>query len=214
MSKRIVVVTGAGVSASSGIPTYRAQGALWSDETYEYRSHSSHYGNYLDYLKPKWYELYQTMKNASPTPFHEFVAEQGWEVITQNVDGLHQRAGSEHVIELHGTIMDWRKLKTGSPVFSVDTLTPSLTSPEGDGRVRPDAVLFGERPRRVKEALSWVREADVVIYAGTSGNVVPVADWYKEARYSILVNKEPWGDFDEYYEGETDMWARNNPIVG
>lgn len=53
-----------------------------------------------------------------------------------------------------------------------------------------------------------------MIYAGTSGNVVPVADWYKESRYSVLVNKEPWGDFDEYYEGETDMWARNNPIVG
>lgn len=211
----ITVVTGAGVSASAGIATYRDDDGIWQrDKDFERWNHKSHYGNHLPYLQPRWYEMYLGIRDAEPTEFHRYVAEQGWNVVTQNVDGLHQKAGSEHVIEVHGSIARWRDFK-GREVFPADELTRfadgRVLSPAGNPRVRPDAVLFEEEIRGRKRVAEWIRLSDAVIYVGTSGNVVPVADWHREAAYSVLVNREAWGEFDEVFVGDADAWAGDDP---
>lgn len=218
----ITVVTGAGISATAGIPTYRAQNSLWKDEKFEQYSNAKNYGNHLDYLKPRWVELAETMSKASPTLFHEFVAEQGWNVITQNIDGLHQKAGSENVIEIHGTMSKWRKLKSPSQdTFSFDNVQQErekvfaeILSKNGEmirsERIRPDIVLFGEQLRKAEDALNWVKWSDQVIYAGTSGNVFPVSDWYVYAQgETILIDPKPWGNFNKTFAMTTDEWARD-----
>jgi len=228
----ITVITGAGVSASAGIPTYRAQNSLWHDEKFHKYSHAKEYGNHLDYLKPKWLDLLTTMKNAEPTDFHRLVAEKEWNVVTQNVDGLHQKAGSQKVVEIHGSLLKWRRLKaTSDNTFSADLLqniNGDIVAPfesKNDnkkahdnsgvessltysGRIRPDIVLFGERLKNLDKALELVKWSDVVIYAGTSGNVYPVADWYVYSQgRTILVDPVGWGNFDKYYPSTSDEWA-------
>ena len=219
----ITVITGAGISATAGIPTYRAQNSLWKDADFEQRSHVKNYGNHLDYLKPRWVELAETMRQASPTLFHEFVAEQGWNVITQNIDGLHKKAGSENVIEIHGSMSKWRKLKSApQDTFSVDQvkqengrifaeLLDKNNEMKQVERIRPDVVLFGERLRQAEEALNWVKWSDQVIYAGTSGSVFPVSDWYVYAQgETILIDPKPWGKFDKSFAMTTDDWTEAN----
>lgn len=219
----ITVITGAGISATAGIPTYRAQNSLWKEKDFEQRSHVKNYGNHLDYLKPRWVELAETMRQSSPTLFHEFVAEQGWNVITQNIDGLHQKAGSENVIEIHGTIFQWKQIKNrDNTTFSFDNVQQErekvfaeLLSKNDEmirsERIRPDIVLFGEQLKKAEEALSWVKWSDQVIYAGTSGSVFPVSDWYVQAQgETILIDPKPWGNFDKTFAMTTDEWAEAN----
>lgn len=211
----ITVVTGAGVSASAGIATYRDADGIWQrDRDFERWNHKNHYGNHLAYLQPRWHAMYEAIRDAEPTEFHRYVAGQGWNVVTQNVDGLHQKAGSEHVIEVHGSIARWRDFK-GREVFPADELTRfadgRVLSPAGNPRARPDAVLFGEEIRGRKRVAEWIRLSDAVIYVGTSGNVVPVADWYQEAAYSVFVNREAWGEFDEVFVGDAEAWAGDDP---
>lgn len=204
----VTVITGAGISASAGIPTYRDQGSAWRNENFERMSHASRYGNYLETLIPMWLRMGENMLKADPTPFHYAVAERGWRVITQNVDGLHRRAGSENVIEVHGSIMEWVPLGRGAPRVPLEDLLSVEDAVDLDElRIRPDVVLFGERPHRVRECLEWVRGSDVVIYAGTSGNVYPVAEWMGLARRSVLVDPVPWGDFSTVFPVATDEWV-------
>lgn len=218
----ITVITGAGVSVSAGIPTYRAQNAVWKDEKFEQYSNAKSYGNHLDYLKPRWLNIAEKMNEAEPTLFHQFVAEQGWNVITQNIDGLHKKAGSENVIEIHGSMSKWRKLKSPpQDTFSVNKVQQEngrifaeLSQKNGEmkevERIRPDVVLFGEKLRQAEEALNWIKWSDKVIYAGTSGNVFPVADWYVYAQgETILVDPVSWGNFNKFYEMTADDWARD-----
>lgn len=218
----ITVVTGAGVSSSAGIPTYRAQNSLWADEKFHKYSNAKEYGNHLDFLKPKWFEMMQNMNSSSPTPFHHFVAKKGWNVVTQNIDGLHTRAGSQNVIEIHGSIRNWRRLKSQpNDVFSSDKvqerdgkiladLINKDNSVEPVERIRPDIVLFGEKLKKAEEAIRLITYSDVVIYAGTSGNVYPVADWYVNSfGRKILVDPVSWGKFDENYTMRADDWIKN-----
>lgn len=206
---KVTVVTGAGVSASAGIPTYRDQGGNWSDENFEKMSHAQRYGNYLPALIPKWLTMGSAMLSAQPTPFHRAIADRGWGVVTQNVDGLHQRAGSSGAIEVHGTLMNWRGLHAKSPgdLTLQDLLKVQGMVDVASLRVRPDVVLFGEKPRMVKDAMKLIRQSDVVVFAGTSGNVFPVADWYTLAPRSVLVDPAPWGNFSKVFPMKTDEWA-------
>lgn len=208
----ITVVTGAGVSASAGIPTYRDGGSEWTDPEFEKRSHASQYGNHLDYLHPKWLNMYRNMSKAEPTPFHQYVAEKGWNVITQNIDGLHKRAGTDEarLIELHGSLMRWRGLKDKN-FFHPDEIVVNndgkLVNADGKNRIRPDVVLFGERVNRAYDAESLIVQSDVVIYAGTSGFVSPVCDWHMSAKHSVLVNLQRWGKFHEFFQMKADDWV-------
>jgi len=191
-SRHCVVFTGAGMSAESGVPTFRGSGGLW--ERYRPEELATPEAFARDpVLVWKWYKWRQEIVyNARPNPGHYAIAkleEAGVvkAVVTQNVDGLHQRAGSKRVIELHGSLWRARCTKCGAvyrlekPVEEVPPRCPRCGS-----LLRPDVVWFGEPlPQEAwEEAVRLMAASDVVIVVGTSGVVYPAAYLPKLAKES------------------------------
>ncbi|MET1129287.1 MAG: NAD-dependent protein deacetylase [Thermoproteota archaeon] len=184
-SSYAIVFTGAGISAESGIPTFRGPGGLW--EKYDPMKYASIEGFMEDPIAAwKFYaERARVAVRAKPNLAHTVIAkmeEAGLvkAVITQNVDGLHRRAGSKNVIELHGTM--WR-LRCFNPYCDYvaelrkppEELPPRC--PKCGTILRPDVVLFGEPLPQdaLREAFYHAARADLVLVVGTSGVVYPAA---------------------------------------
>ncbi|ABO09379.1 NAD-dependent protein deacetylase [Pyrobaculum calidifontis] len=191
-SRHCVVFTGAGMSAESGVPTFRGSGGLW--ERYRPEELATPEAFARDpVLVWKWYKWRQEIVyNARPNPGHYAIAkleeaEVVKAVVTQNVDGLHQRAGSKRVVELHGSLWRARCTKCGAvyrlekPVEEVPPRCPRCSS-----LLRPDVVWFGEPlPQEAwEEAVRLMAASDVVIVVGTSGVVYPAAYLPKLAKES------------------------------
>ncbi len=223
-SGRVVVLTGAGVSAESGIDTFRDIGGLW--ERFDPDEVATASG-WLRFLISKPWEaieflsgLREVFARARPNPGHEALAELERlghlrAVITQNVDGLHQEAGSERVIEIHGTFTRRRCMDCGlretlsreAFVEDLDVMIAKLGSylvshPAHvlrrcacGGLFRADIVHFGEEVHDLPEAVKEVREAEVMIVCGTSGVVYPAAGLPGQAKdngaFLVEVNPEP-----------------------
>lgn len=180
---QVLFVTGAGISANSGIPTYRAGGSSWRDADLEKKSHASRYGMHLDELWNKhWGPLSVTMQNAEPTHTHRAIAEFQQSnpsiIATQNIDGLHKRAGSDNVAELHGS-MTVRCMRCKQAPLDVQWTKNAPVCPNCKlAKTRPDVVLFGEKLnlKLFKAMENFARnDADVIIAIGTSLNVFPAA---------------------------------------
>jgi NAD-dependent protein deacetylase/lipoamidase len=203
-AEHVVILTGAGVSAESGIKTFRDPDGLWSkfDPT-ELASVDGFISN--TELVWEWYQYrVDIVNNAKPNPGHKAIAEMEkifpkLTVITQNVDRLHQRAGSENILELHGNIVENHCFDCKIP-FDGKTDLPDKQlpkCPECDGRIRPNVVWFGEM--LPEEALSGAQMAtaqcDVFFTIGTSGQVYPAAHLPVQAKqygaYIVEVNPEP-----------------------
>jgi len=182
-SKFSIALTGAGISADSGIPTFRGRGGLWSRYRAEELATPEAFAR-NPVLVWEWYKWrMEIVFNAKPNPGHYALAELEKLgvlkcVITQNVDGLHQLAGSKNVIEMHGSIRRVRCVSCGyreilrEPPKSIPPLCPRCGS-----LLRPDVVWFGEPiPREALEkAFRLAEEADVILVVGTSGKVMPAA---------------------------------------
>lgn len=182
----LAVLTGAGVSKESGIPTFRdAQEGLWANFNPEDLATRE---GFMKNPRMVW-EWYDFRRNkvwdAQPNPGHYAFAElekrfPRFTLITQNIDNLHQRAGSQNVLELHGNIFRYKCLERNHPV-SLDLLSDSDASPphcpQCNSYVRPDVVWFGEMlPEAViAKAFQAADTCDVMIVAGTSGVVHPAA---------------------------------------
>ncbi len=202
-SKYIVAFTGAGVSADSGVPTFRGPGGLW--EKYSPEELASPWGFQRDPLLVwKWYAWrMRIIERAEPNAAHKLLASLEREgkvkaVVTQNVDGLHQRAGSKNVIELHGNI--WRARCTVCGYKWILKTAPKdeelpLRCPKCGSLARPDVVWFGEPlPRDALErAIDEMQKADLVIVIGTSGVVEPAASLPLMAKEqgARLINVDP-----------------------
>ena len=181
-SKRASVLTGAGISAESGIPTFRGAGGIW--EKYDYRKLATMQGFREDPgLVWEWYQLRQReMKKAKPNPAHETIAEmeahfERFAVLTQNIDGMHKLAGSRNVIELHGSIWRMRCPRDGT-IITLDAPVNEIPPLCQCGSIlRPDVVWFGEPlPSEVAEAASKAAaESEVMFVVGTSAVVYPAA---------------------------------------
>lgn len=208
---RVAVLTGAGISAPSGLPTYRQSGSGWSDPDLEAKSAASRYGNHLPELWQFWGALRAAATAAEPNAAHLALtrAQQrcadrdGWlRVTTQNVDGLHTDAGTLFVNELHGSIHRTRCMRRACRAVFTDDRLPEpgagLSCPTCGSRARPDVTLFGEQlpPGARQEAVEAMQQAQVCVYVGTSGNVWPAADLVSHARKAgalcVLVNADPW----------------------
>ncbi len=187
-AKRLVAFTGAGISADSGIPTYRGAGGLWSK--YDPDKYAS-----IDYFRrdPSYYwrffrdVRYPVLEGAHPNDAHAALARlestgRLGTVITQNIDGLHQEAGSERVLELHGNTRRFLCQQCAA-VFGLEIVWKRLseelppTCPDCGGGLRPDVVLFGEMlPETVlRQAMEAARSADVILVVGSSLTVQPAA---------------------------------------
>lgn len=180
-----IVFTGAGISAESGVPTFRGKGGLW--ERYKPEEIATPEAFEHDPRKVwEWYKVrMELIARAKPNPGHIALArmeEAGIikAIITQNVDGLHQRAGSKKVLELHGSIWRVRCINPGCGYKSRVREPPKEIPPHCPrcgSLLRPDVVWFGEPlPSRVwEQAVIEASNADLVLVVGTSGVVMPAA---------------------------------------
>ena len=189
-ARSVAVLTGSGVSAESGVPTFReAQTGLW--ERYEPQELATPEAYQRDpKLVWEWYSWRRELvERAVPNPGHEALAElerrlPEFVLVTQNVDGLHRRADSEHVVELHGNIMRSKCSVEGVVVEprEDDAVVPP-SCPGCGAYLRPDVVWFGEAlpVDALEEAFEAARGCDLFISVGTSGLVQPAASLPFEA---------------------------------
>jgi len=224
--RRIVVLTGAGVSAGSGLRTYRGPDGVWEEHKVE------EYGHVQALLErpEKTWKLFGAMRAplraAVPNAAHlalaraeaRLGAEQQFLLVTQNVDGLHQRAGSRNVVELHGNLGFTRCSNDACDlqpfVDDQDHAEEVPRCPKCSSVLRPNIVLFGEAIPfqagwQVKLAL---RDCDLFVAIGTSGLVAPAANFVRSAEYAgartIFINLEPMSPrnpaFQEEYLGRAE----------
>jgi NAD-dependent deacetylase len=197
--RRLVVFTGAGMSAESGISTFRGNGGLW--ENHDLREVASHEGWVMDpYLVLRFYnERRKQMRRCQPNEGHLALArlEEQFDVqiITQNVDDLHERAGSTRVLHLHGELTKVRSCKNPDyvRVLQGDEIHVGDLCPEG-GQLRPHIVWFGEEVPLFDTAVASVETADLFVVIGTSLAVYPAAslvDYVPAGVPIYLIDPEP-----------------------
>jgi NAD-dependent deacetylase len=195
--RRIVVLTGAGVSADSGIPTFRGAGGLWHDFRPEDLATPQAFKR-DPRLVWEWYEWRRGLiREAKPNAAHEAIARLGDALVsTQNVDGLHARAGSTNVVELHGNIFRVRCVREGNPRLHEEPF-PDLPPRCACGELlRPDVVWFGEALPHdaIARTVETIAGADLLLVIGTSGIVYPAAGFVSlHHGLSIEINPEASG---------------------
>lgn len=207
-AERLVAFTGAGISADSGIPTYRGAGGMWHKydparyaDIGQFLEDPSYYWNFFRDVR------YPVLREAKPNAAHRALArlEQRGDLralITQNIDGLHQAAGSLRVLELHGNTRRIRCMRCGNACTmdeayrQLETRLPPVCS-GCEGPLKPDVVFFGEAlPRGVlDEALAEARSCDLLLVVGSSLVVQPAATLPVAAKEAgarlVIVNRDP-----------------------
>ncbi len=183
--KKIVVLSGAGVSAESGIQTFRDADGLWEGHDVMAVASPEGWADDPELVLNFYNQRRQQLFDVCPNSAHEAIAElqdnYHVTVITQNVDDLHERAGSEHVIHLHGELKSVRSDQ--NPELSYyweDDLHLGDVAEDG-AQLRPDIVWFGEAVPMMSEAIDRVARADIVVIIGTSLQVYPAAGLYEYA---------------------------------
>jgi len=187
--RNIVILTGAGISAESGIDTFRSEGGLWEQHRVEDVATPEAFERDPD-LVLRFYDMRrEAIQTKLPNPAHVALArlDANWPgellIVTQNIDDLHERAGASRVLHMHGehlnawcTWCDTRSRWTG----------PLIDRPEcpqcGAKALRPDVVWFGEMSYQMERIYAALREADLFVSIGTSGAVYPAAGFVRNAR--------------------------------
>lgn len=200
-SKRIVFFGGAGVSTESGIPDFRSVDGLYNQK-YKYPPEMIISHSFFERNPEEFYRFYRDrmiFPDAKPNAAHIKLAE--WEkrgilsaVVTQNIDGLHQLAGSKNVIELHGSVHRNYCTKCGK-FYPLSAVTESDGVPrcECGGTIKPDVVLYEEslKSEDIENAVSEIASADTLIIGGTSLVVYPAAGLvrYFNGKHLVVINK-------------------------
>ena len=200
--KKIVILTGAGISAESGLGTFRDEGGLWSQHRIEDVATPEGFARdpalVLGFYNARRAQAAKARPNAAHVALGELQRTHSADVVivTQNVDALHEAGGADPVIHMHGELAGalcaacnhrWR-----APLeMAVGELCPSCSAPAG----RPDVVWFGEIPYHMDDILDHLADADLFAAIGTSGNVYPAAGFVEEARltgaHTVELNLEP-----------------------
>jgi NAD-dependent deacetylase len=203
-SSRIAVLTGAGVSAESGIPTFRSNGGFWQQYRFEDLATPQAFARDPKFVWTWYEERRRAIAQARPNAGHYALAEMekgkaAFTLITQNVDGLHDLAGSKNIIKLHGDIWTVRCLKCGRERVEPAELNDLPPRCECGGMLRPGVVWFGEAlpEGAIEKATEAVRAADVLIVAGTSAQVYPAAGLIPLASAAIEINPAETAYSDE-----------------
>ncbi|EKE77831.1 Sir2 family NAD-dependent protein deacetylase [Gallaecimonas xiamenensis] len=203
--RKVVVFSGAGLSADSGLDTFRDQGGLWHQVPVALVATPEGWQQDPAFVTAFYNDRRRDIAKAQPNAAHLAIArlEQRFEVtvITQNLDDLHERAGSSRVLHLHGEITKARSLAAPGQLYEIGYR--DLGAEERDaagGLLRPHVVWFGEAPLAMDEALAAIKVADKVLVVGTSLIVQPAASLLKKARYqadkrivALDINSKPFG---------------------
>ena len=201
----IVILTGAGISAESGIRTFRAADGLWEDHKVEDVATPEAFER-DPYLVHRFYNerRAQLLSDAvKPNLGHQALAEleQGFSgevlLVTQNIDNLHERAGSKNLLHMHGELLNLRCKETGIVYrFEGDSQPEDICQCCGSsGNLRPDIVWFGEMPMYMERIYAALEQCDLFISIGTSGHVYPAAGFVEVAKaagaLTVELNLEP-----------------------
>lgn len=214
----VAVLTGAGISAESGVPTFRGEKGLWRKFRPEELANVDAFMANPD-LVWGWYQHRREIINGvEPNPGHHALARlekktSDFSLITQNVDGLHRRSGSENILELHGNIQRNKCIRCGKMYDQLpDEDLESVPECECGGKIRPDVVWFGEMlPQDVIRRAFEAAERSVLFFSiGTSALVQPAASLPIAAKrsgaYLVEINVEPTmltSLTDEFFEGKS-----------
>ena len=199
MKKRIAVLTGAGVSAESGLGTYRDNGGLWDNYdpmvVASAEGWARNPGLVLDFYNMQREKLREVQPNEAHRLIASLEEKYTVDVITQNVDNLHERAGSTRVLHLHGELTKVRPenghydrdYRTDQVIdIGYDKVSLGDTAPNGS-QLRPHIVFFGEAVPNIEKAIDLVSRADILLIVGTSLQVYPAAGLYRYARPDIPI---------------------------
>ena len=186
----IVILTGAGVSAESGLPTFRGPDGLWEGHRVEDVATPEAFDR-DPHLVHRFYNLRRrALDSVGPNAAHLAIArlqrERRVTLVTQNVDDHHERAGSTGVIHMHGELRKALCTRCGARMEWIDDMEVDTPCPAcgKTGGMRPDIVWFGEMPYRMEEIESALMDADLFAAIGTSGNVYPAAGFVRTARFA------------------------------
>lgn len=203
-AERIVAFTGAGISTESGIPDFRSAGGFFDQLSGKrYSGEEALSVPFFNRYPELFFENYRTtldFPDAKPNFGHQFfrlLEEKGKQVsiVTQNIDHLHEAAGSSVVYPLHGDATKWKSVKTNKPVpaYEVQWDESGIAIDSKGDKLRPDIVLYGDQldEHVVDGAINALQQADMLIVIGTSLNVMPAAYFIEEfrGRHSILINR-------------------------
>ncbi len=189
--KNLVILSGAGISAESGIKTFRDADGLW--EGHDIMEVASPYGwkknpqKVLDFYNQRRRQLFEVYPNKAHKALAELEKHYQVNIITQNVDDLHERAGSSHILHLHGELLSVRSEKDPNLVYRWEKDLNLGDLAQDKSQLRPDIVWFGEEVPLLKEAISLVKQAHLLIIIGTSLQVYPAASLYTHASKDALI---------------------------
>lgn len=191
-SSPIIVFSGAGMSAESGIDTFRDQGGLWEkhpiEEVATPQAWQADFRKVLDFYNMRRKQLLAVAPNQAHRIIAELEESYPLKVITQNIDDLHERAGSKEVLHLHGELRKSRSTVDENLVYDIEGWQLS----EGDcceqgSQLRPHVVWFGEMVPAMDEAIDWVRSAGLLIVIGSSLQVYPAASLVEMTQADVPV---------------------------
>jgi NAD-dependent deacetylase len=214
----IFILTGAGLSAESGLGTFRDKGGIWSKFDPMKLATPSAFARSPDDVHAFYNMRRQNLLAAEPNEAHQALArlEEGLAghgrlfLVTQNIDDLHERAGAQHVIHMHGELLKARCTACTSATPWHENLSVNHSCPRcGEtGTLRPDVVWFGEVPLYLDAIDNVLAQADLFVSIGTSGSVYPAAGFVEQAKElgirTCEINLEPSDNarlFDETYYG-------------
>lgn len=215
---KIIILTGAGISAESGVPTFRSSDGLWSghkvEEVATPKGYKKNPSLVLDFYNKRRLEV----KTVTPNEAHISIAnlqnstKHKVVLITQNVDNLHERAGSPEVIHMHGSLAK-SKCNVCNDVFDANEIMEITDTCSScfSGTLRPDIVWFGEIPYHMDKITKSFEDADLFVAIGTSGNVYPAAGFVQIAKklglHTLELNLIKTGnnDFMECREGPASV---------
>ena len=180
MKKKVVVLTGAGISAESGISTFRDSDGLWEQYRVEdVATHEAYLRNpelVLNFYNERRRQLFQVKPNEGHRQLVRLEEKYDVQIITQNIDNLHEQAGSTHVLHLHGELTKARSDRNDNLIIDIGDRDIHLGDKAPDGaQLRPHIVWFGEAVPNIEPASEMCEQADYFIVVGTSMNVYPAA---------------------------------------
>jgi len=189
MKKKLVVLTGAGMSAESGIATFRDSDGLWNKYRVEDVATPEAFEKdpalVLDFYNYRRRELLKAQPNQGHIGLVEMEKDFDVRIVTQNIDNLHERAGSSSVLHLHGELMKACSIHDPNKTYDLSPDNPDIhlgdTDPEGY-QLRPFVVWFGEAVPMIEPAIDLVSQSDIIVVIGTSLNVYPAAGLLNYAR--------------------------------
>ena len=201
--RKIVILTGAGISAESGLATFRGDGGLWEGHRVEDVATPEAFARQPDLVQRFYDARRAALAHVAPNAAHKALVRleaafgENFLLVTQNVDDLHERAGSKRLRHMHGALKKARCLACAISHDWAEDLRhgPACPSCDAQGTLRPDIVWFGEMPMHMPEIIEALQLCDLFISIGTSGHVYPAAGFVETARYcgahSVEINLEP-----------------------